>query len=167
METLLFVFLWAALAVGLVFLALFGGRRRRGGVNTRRGGRGWWYIAFAAVLLVFGALVPIASSLGTDNASKDVAKSGISDLTEAQAHGRQLFGKYCALCHTLEAANAVASVGPNLDELRPTKGLVLDAIHNGRARGNGAMARDLVVGQDADDVASFVCRAVGKCERGQ
>ena len=39
---------------------------------------------------------------------------------------------------------------------------MLDAIHNGRARGNGAMARDLVVGQDAEDVAAFVARAVGK-----
>ena len=162
METLLFVLLWAALALGLLVLALFGGRRRRSGVNTRRGGRGWWYIAFAAVLVVFGALVPIASSLGTDNASKEVAKSGISDLTDAQAHGRQLFGKYCAVCHTLEAANAVASVGPNLDDLRPTKALVLDALKNGRARGNGAMAPNLVVGEDAQDVANFVSTAVGQ-----
>ena len=162
METLLFVLFWAALALGLLLLALFGGRRRRGGVNTRRGGRAWWYVAFAAVLLVFGALVPIASSLGNDNSSKEVAKSGISDLTDAQVHGRQLFGKYCALCHTLEAANAVASVGPNLDDLRPTKELVLDALKHGRARGNGAMAANLVVGQDAQDVADFVSTAVGQ-----
>jgi mono/diheme cytochrome c family protein len=162
METLLFVILWAALALGLLFLALFGGRRRRGGVNTRRGGRGWWYVAFAAVLLLFGAAVPIASSLGTDNSSKQVPNSGLSDLTDAQVHGRQLFGKYCALCHTLEAANAVASVGPNLDDLRPTKALVLDALKNGRARGNGAMAANLVVGEDAQDVADFVSAAVGQ-----
>ena len=60
------------------------------------------------------------------------------------------------MCHTLEAANAVAQVGPNLDTLRPTKALVLDAIENGRARGNGAMARNLVIGEDAEDVAEFV-----------
>jgi mono/diheme cytochrome c family protein len=162
METLLFVLLWAALAIGLLMLALFGGRRRRGGVNARRGGRTWWYVAFAGVLLVFGAAVPIASSLGTDDASRQVPKAGISDLTDAQAHGRQLFGKYCALCHSLEAANAVANVGPNLDDLRPTRELVLNAINQGRARGNGAMAANLVQGEDAQDVADFVAAAVGQ-----
>ena len=39
---------------------------------------------------------------------------------------------------------------------------MLDAIHNGRARGNGQMAADLVEGQDADDVAAFVAKAVGQ-----
>ena len=39
---------------------------------------------------------------------------------------------------------------------------MLDAIHNGRARGNGQMAADLVEGQDADDVAAYVAKAVGQ-----
>ena len=39
---------------------------------------------------------------------------------------------------------------------------MLDAIHNGRAEGNGDMAADLVEGQDAEDVASFVAKAVGQ-----
>ena len=38
---------------------------------------------------------------------------------------------------------------------------MLDAIHNGRARGNGQMAADLFTGQDAEDVAAFVAKAVG------
>ena len=53
-------------------------------------------------------------------------------------------------------------MGPNLDNLRPPEDLVLDAIHNGRARGNGEMAEDLVQGKDAEDVAAFVAAAVNQ-----
>ena len=73
-----------------------------------------------------------------------------------------MFAERCRNCHTLKAANAVAQVGPNLDDLRPPKGLVLDAIKNGRSRGNGQMAAGLVEGQDAEDVAAFVAKAVGQ-----
>ena len=38
-----------------------------------------------------------------------------------------------------KASNAVGKVGPNLDVLHPPKGLILDAITNGRARGQGQM----------------------------
>ena len=65
------------------------------------------------------------------------------------------------------AANAVAQVGPNLDTLRPPKALVLDAIKNGRAKGNGQMAAGLYQGQDAEDVAAYVAKAVGQTGQGQ
>ena len=162
MEVLLFVLFWAVLAVALLALGLFGGRRRNKDAPPRRGGRAWWYIAFAATLALFGAAIPIASGLGAHENSKEIARAGISDLSPSEERGRELFAKYCILCHSLSASNAVAEVGPNLDELRPTKALVLDAINNGRARGNGAMARDLVVGRDAEDVANYVAAAVGQ-----
>ncbi len=134
-------------------LVVVGIRSGRGGappkVNTNRGGRAYWYVAFAAILVAFGAGLPIASSLGRDNDSRSVASADINDLTDKQEHGRELFHQFCSMCHSLKAANAVAQVGPNLDNLRPTKGLILDALKNGRARGNGAMARNLVTGQDA------------------
>ena len=47
------------------------------------------------------------------------------------------------------------------DQLRPQKALVLDALKNGRARGNGQMAAGLYTGQDAEDVASYVAKASG------
>ena len=58
-----------------------------------------------------------------------------------------MFAKYCATCHTLAASNAVGKVGPNLDMLHPPKGLILDAIKNGRARGQGQMPAGLVDGR--------------------
>ena len=162
MAVLLFALFWILLAVALVVVGISAGRRNKSGVQTRRGGRAYWYVAFALVLAIFGAGLPIAASLGNADNSKTVPGSGIKELTAAQEHGRQLFHQSCSLCHTLKAANAVAQVGPNLDQLRPTKALVLDAIKNGRARGNGAMAANLYTGQDAQDVADFVAAAVGQ-----
>jgi mono/diheme cytochrome c family protein len=128
----------------------------------RRGGRWYWYVGFLVILLGFGAGIPIASGLGRDSDSHAVPESDINHLTADQERGRELFHQFCSVCHSLAAANAVARVGPDFDTLRPTKALVLDAIKNGRARGNGAMARNLVVGDDARDVADFVSTAVGK-----
>jgi mono/diheme cytochrome c family protein len=163
MAVLIFVLFWVLVAIGLVVVGIRSGRGGKpSGVQTRRGGRAYWYVGFAIILLGFGAGIPIASGIGRSNDSRRVAGADISNLTDDQEHGRQLFHQYCSVCHSLAAANAVARVGPNFDTLRPTKALVLDAIKNGRARGNGAMARNLVQGQDADDVASFVALAVGK-----
>ena len=163
MAVLVFVLFWVLVAIGLVVVGI---RSGRGGappkVNTARGGRTYWYVAFALVLVGFGAGVPVASSLGRDNDAKSVPEADINHLTNDQEHGRELFHQFCSVCHSLKAANAVALVGPNLDKLRPTKGLILDALKNGRARGNGAMARNLVTGDDAQDVAEFVSLAVGQ-----
>ena len=72
-----------------------------------------------------------------------------------------MFAANCATCHTLKASNAVGKVGPNLDELHPPKALILDAIANGRARGQGQMPAGLVDGQDAQDVAAYVAAVAG------
>ena len=96
----------------------------------------------------------------------DIPEANVSNLTAAEKHGRELFGQRCANCHTLKASNAVAQVGPNLDTLRPPENLVLDAIKNGRAPGNGQMAANLVEGEDAEDVAAYVAKAVGQTEQG-
>jgi mono/diheme cytochrome c family protein len=162
MAVLLFVLFWVLLALALVFVGITAGRKRKTGDSTGRGGNAYWYVAFAVVVAVFGAGLPIAASFGSNDNSKQIASANIDKLTPSQEHGRELFSKYCRLCHTLEAAGAVANVGPNLDTLRPTKALIMDAIKNGRSRGNGAMSKDLVVGTDADDVASFVSAAVGQ-----
>ena len=111
-------------------------------------------------LLVLGALVPawvISAELNND----DIPYAQVSGLTEAEKHGQELFGKRCSLCHTLKAANAVAKVGPNLDELAPNEELTLDAILKGRSNGNGQMPAELYTGKDAEDVAKFVAKSVG------
>lgn len=162
MAVLLFVLFWVALALALVIVALGAGRRRRGDAGSARGGYTGWLIGFALTLAVFGAGLPIAASFGSRDGAEKIASADVSNLSSDAQHGRELFAQHCKLCHTLKATNAIAEVGPNLDTLRPPKALVLDAIKNGRARGNGAMAANLVSGQDAEDVATFVSLAVGQ-----
>ena len=163
MTTLVFVLFWVLLGLGLLIIALSGGP---GGALQRlqtqsRGGRKAAIVLFAIAFVVLGFGVP-AAVIAAINSRNDIPEANVSNLTAAEQHGRELFGQSCALCHTLKASNAVAQVGPDLDQLRPPKQLVLDAIHNGRARGNGQMAANLYTGQDAEDVASYVAKAVGQ-----
>ena len=165
MSVLAFVLFWTLVAVGLLFIALSGGprgARERLHKQSPRGRR-VAYGLFALTLVLFGIAVPGLVVAGVENRNSDPS-SGIASLTSEEERGRAIFGRMCNQCHTLAAAGGVATVGPNLDVLRPTKNLTLDAIENGRARGNGAMAADLVEGEDAEAVASFVAKAVGQTE---
>jgi mono/diheme cytochrome c family protein len=166
MALLVFTLLFIALGVGVLFVALSGGA---GGARKRlasqsRGTRRLALVNFILGLLILGLGIP-AAVIATVNSRNDVPRANVSNLTAAEKHGRELFGERCRNCHTLKAANAVAEVGPNLDNLRPPKSLVLDAINKGRARGNGNMAAQLVEGKDAEDVASFVAKAVGQSKK--
>ena len=116
---------------------------------------------FSLLALALGVLIPAAVIAAVSNRD-DIPEANVTDLTVSEKNGRELFGQRCANCHTLKAANAIAAIGPNLDELRPTKELVLNAIENGRANGNGQMAVGLYTGEDAEDVANFVAKAVGQ-----
>jgi mono/diheme cytochrome c family protein len=167
MTTLIFVLVWVALGLGLLLVALSGGP---GGamqrvMSTSRGARRASYVLFAIALLVLGIGVPAAVIASVKN-NDDIPEANVTGLTAAEKHGRELFGLRCANCHTLKAANAAGAIGPDLDELRPPKALVLNAIENGRAQGNGQMAAELYTGQDAEDVANFVAKAVGQSAQG-
>ena len=99
--------------------------------------------------MIVGLAIP-AVVIGLNSANHAENGPNGVDLTAAEAHGRQLFAQNCSTCHTLSASNAVGKVGPNLDELNGgdlPPAFVLDAIHNGRARGNGQMPAGLLAGQ--------------------
>ncbi len=162
MAVLAFTFVFVALGLGVLFVGLSGGpsgARRRMGSQSKRTRR-VALINFLLAVLILGLGIP-AAVIATVEDRNDIPEANVSNLTAAEKHGRQLFGQRCRNCHTLKASNAVAQVGPNLDDLMPKKALVLNAIHNGRAAGNGQMAADLVEGKDADDVAAYVSKAVG------
>jgi mono/diheme cytochrome c family protein len=151
--------------LGVFLVALRGGGRRRAPDGARRGesrsSRRGFVVVTTVIWIVFGVALP-AVVLATNGDNKAKAAPGGVDLTESQRNGRKLFAENCAQCHTLRAVNAVGKVGPNLDELRPPKELVLNAIEQGRARGNGQMPADLVSGTDARDVAEFVAAVAGR-----
>jgi mono/diheme cytochrome c family protein len=167
--TLVFVLVFVGLALGVLFVAMSGGTSgaRARLASQSRGTRRLALVNFVLALLILGFAIP-AAVIATVDSRNDIPSANVSNLTKAEEHGRELFGQRCRNCHTLKAANAVAQVGPNLDNLLSSqadpakrKAFVLSTIHEGRARGNGQMAADLVEGQDADDVAAFVAKATG------
>lgn len=160
----------AAFAIGFVLIGLtvvffaFGGGVRGARENIHRQGRAGRRTALVVtgvVIVVFGVGIPAVVIAANDRHQSRQAPGGVA-LSSFQQNGRKVFARNCATCHTLAAANAVGKVGPNLDEIRPPKGLILDAIKSGRARGRGQMPAELVDGQDAAAVASFVAATAGR-----
>ncbi len=71
------------------------------------------------------------------------------------AAGEQVFASSgCGGCHTLEAAGASGTIGPNLDEAQPSADLVVERVTNGA----GAMPSfaDRLSEQQIQDVAAYV-----------
>ena len=162
---LVLVLAFVVLGLAVVFVAFSGGPRGAG--RSKRGpsrtGRRVVVVGVAIVVVGLGVAVPLAVGLvnGDDHAKN--APGGV-DLSAAETSGRTTFAKYCSTCHTLKASNAVGKVGPNLDVLHPPKALILDAIKNGRARGQGQMPAGVVDGQDAQDVAAYVAAVAGQSQ---
>jgi cbb3-type cytochrome c oxidase subunit III len=98
-------------------------------------------------------------------------------------NGQQLFTQKCAACHTLAAAGASGTIGPNLDNAfgsdakqgysqSSIENVVLDQIRlgsgeiatyttNKKFTTQTPMPADLVKGQDAIDVAAYVASVAG------
>ena len=163
MALLAIVALFIVLGLSAFFLAMSSGSRgaKERRERERRKGVVGATIAFIGALVVLGILIPV-SIFAADKDKSTYPDRGLHNMTALQEHGQELFGQQCRRCHTLAASDAVATIGPNLDQLRPPKALVLDAIENGRSRGNGQMAADLVEGEDAEAVAQYVALAVGQ-----
>lgn len=139
----------------VVFVAMSGGprgARRALRSESQRSTRIAGLVA-GGVAIAFGVLLPALTFALAGG--PDQGPAGI-ELSDVQVEGRELFAENCATCHTLDDANAVGRVGPDLDRLRPDASLTLDAIKNGRARGMGQMPAMLLTGEDARAVAEYV-----------
>jgi len=164
LATIAFLAFWVVVGVVLFFIALRGGPRgaRATLQSQSRGGRRTAMIVFAVFYVAIGVAVP-AWILIANNDSADARVGGTSiSLTQQEQDGREIFGERCGSCHTLAAARADGKVGPNLDKLKPPKGLVADAVERGRQRGSGTMPAGIVQGEDVAAVAAFVAAVAGK-----
>ena len=63
----------------------------------------------------------------------------------------------CAACHTLKDAGSIANVGPNLNEIKPDMGRIINAVNNGI----GVMPSQLGIlsEEEIDAVAYYVSEA--------
>jgi mono/diheme cytochrome c family protein len=76
------------------------------------------------------------------------------------AAGKEVFASNpCGSCHTLADAGASGTVGPNLDEAKPSAGLVVDRVTNGK----GVMPsfKDSLTEQQIQDIAAYVSSVAG------
>jgi mono/diheme cytochrome c family protein len=162
--TLVFVLIFLAIGLSVVLAAMRSGRSSNGNRPETRGTRRAWGVGLGAVIVLLGLALPavILANNGNNHASRG---AGGVELNAAETHGRELFARNCATCHTLAGSHAVGRVGPNLDTLNGGNikpAFVLDAIKNGRARGAGQMPAGLLFGQDARDVAQYVSAVAGR-----
>jgi len=128
----------------------------------------------AAPALAAAAL--LAAGCGTGGISKGKADT---------AHGKQLFVEKCGSCHTLADAGTQGKVGPNLDDAFSgprSQGFKASTIRNvvhgqikyaiehpsgfvkgpdGKELPAPGMPRNLVTGDDAEDVAAYVASVAG------
>jgi mono/diheme cytochrome c family protein len=162
-----FVIFWIALGLGVFFVAMRGGPRgARQALHTESKAGQRVVTAVIVVVFAFGLVVPALVLASNAEHKASVAVGGLH-LNAEEQKGRELFSHACNLCHTLQAANAVARVGPNLDVLLANvaasgrKAFVLETILDGEARGNGQMPALLFQGKEAEDVAAFVAAVAG------
>lgn len=82
---------------------------------------------------------------------------------QGQELGRKVFTEIaqppCAICHTLDAAGAAGTIGPSLDELKPDRDKILQAVR----KGVGVMPpfADKLTPEQIEAVADYVVKATG------
>jgi mono/diheme cytochrome c family protein len=75
--------------------------------------------------------------------------------------GKSIFASAgCGGCHTLAAAGAAGTIGPNLDEAKPSVDLAIERVTNGK--GQMPSFKDRFSKQQIDAVAKFVAENAGK-----
>jgi sulfite dehydrogenase len=99
---------------------------------------------------VAGYVAAVAGEGGTN--AKPVAQPGND--------GKAIFSSQCASCHTLKAAGAAGTIGPNLDQLKPSLARVLRQVELGGAvmpAFKGKLTQPQI-----DAVAKFVADSAGR-----
>ncbi len=127
---------------------------------------GVFVIPVVALILAIGLGIVLgvrSSRTSNDIASPTPITTETTDTTPTQTTAQTpkgLFNDTCATCHTLAASGATGEIGPNLDEVHPSRQRVLDQIRTGGL--SGTMPANLLTGDDAARVAAYVARVSGK-----
>jgi mono/diheme cytochrome c family protein len=165
--------LFTALSIAVAFGAAKGAFQGLGKAlqTTSRSGSRLLNSTLVCVYIGGAIALPLVFIIGNHDNSN--AQVGGIKMTAQEQVGRELFGEHCAVCHTLAADNAVGKTGPNLDQIKPPKSLVLHTIANGCLQklvgknynsiclAYGNMPADIVQGRQAQDIAAFVGRVAG------
>jgi cbb3-type cytochrome c oxidase subunit III len=113
---------------------------------------------------------PMPANLVTGQDAQDVAayvasvagsgSASASQPSRLGTNGKTIFSSECASCHTLKAAGATGTVGPNLDQLKPPFAIARRQVTNGGAVMPAFKGK--LTPQQIDAVAKFVSSSAGK-----
>jgi mono/diheme cytochrome c family protein len=121
-------------------------------------------VKLGLVLLLSALALAVAGCGGGDDEGSATTSGGAAATEPAAtggdeaADGAAVFASAgCKNCHTLKAAGATGTVGPNLDEAKPPADLVVDRVTNGM----GAMPpfSGQLSAEQINDVAAYVVNA--------
>jgi mono/diheme cytochrome c family protein len=84
-----------------------------------------------------------------------LARSGATNPGNAKA-GAVVFKAQCISCHTLKAAKASSTIGPNLDKKKPAYALVVTRVTKGKGVMPGYGTSGLLTKKQIQDVAAYV-----------
>jgi mono/diheme cytochrome c family protein len=127
-----------------------------------------FFIAMISAVIVFGvekkepasAAEATTTAAATTTTAATTTSGGATTTTSAPPQGDATAGKSvfasagCGACHTLKAAGATGTVGPNLDQLKPPYDTVVHQVENG----GGGMPpfKGQLSAKQIQDVAAFV-----------
>lgn len=104
------------------------------------------------VLMLLSYLV--GESRGRDQA-ESAAQPAVTVAAPAEDPALVKFRETCGGCHALASAGTSGAVGPDLDQMKPTRETVLAAISGG-GTGSGVMPPGILKGAEAEAVADYV-----------
>jgi mono/diheme cytochrome c family protein len=102
-----------------------------------------------------------ATAPTTTAAPTTTSGGGGGGASSALADGKNVFSSAgCTGCHTLKDAGSTGNIGPNLDQLKPSKAAVQTQVTNG----GGAMPafKGRLTPTQISDVATYVSSVAGK-----
>ena len=135
-------------------------------------GVGWYvalgllfFVAMISAVLVFGKEKQEAAA-GTEPTPTASTPATTTPAPAPPATGDATAGKAvftsagCSGCHTLKAAGATGTIGPNLDQLKPPFARVKLQVENG----GGPMPafKNTLTAKQIDDVSTYVVSVAGK-----
>jgi mono/diheme cytochrome c family protein len=127
------------------------------------------FVAMLTAVLVFGKEKTEPAEAGNEAPPAETTTGGATTTTGGTttgggggaqgdaAAGKAVFASAgCSGCHTLKAAGATGTVGPNLDEAKPDEALIRDRVEHGKGPMPAFGDSGQLSQKQIDDVVAFV-----------
>lgn len=161
MEVLLVLVPFIVAGLLVIFVAFSGGPSAARQAYLTRGGK-VFSLSMVLLYLALGIAVPAAVIAARGEAEGGTGPLRTERPTAVEEEGKTLFIQTCKSCHTLAAVQAYGVTGPSLDALGGLdKERVLTAIERG-GTGSGRMPPELLAGEEAEAVATYVANVAGR-----